>query len=243
MQVTRIDPFTAKVSLGLSSSDPLCVTTASQGRLRAVFLNGSFFGVPDSNLLHLEDGTIRFDRAYCTSVDGYLLDDCRGLSARGQPQPYVTLGATVKNSVTWAGAKDVAFLGDFYVTGISELQGTGRQDPLKRRLLPDAALSSLQIVLRYDNVDVSVPQSYSLMGGALFAPPLPLPPAPPGSTAGRLCEQDVVLTRQPLGDSQGTSSQVCTAINVTAIAPSTYQVSAHSAHRRQKRSDNERSRG
>ena len=237
--MTRIDPFTAKVSLGLTSHDPLCSDSTKRGRLEAVFLNGSFFGLTDSKLLNLEDGSVAFHRPYCTSLDGSPLAGCQSSSIRGRPKKYFTLGATVQNNVSWSGARNVANLGDFYITGIADLQGTGKQAPLRHLLGQGQDLPPLQIGLRFTDIGYGA-GSYSVVSDALFVPrpPLPAPPVvlvpgnvvPPallrrGSVpTTRLCQHNVAATRQPVDDAEGKTSQVCTSFNVKAIAFETYQV-------------------
>jgi hypothetical protein len=70
-QVTRVDPFTAEIALGVTSEGPLCAGSSTEGKLQAVFLTHPFFLSTSSigstpYLLNLEDGSIKFNRPYCS---------------------------------------------------------------------------------------------------------------------------------------------------------------------------------
>lgn len=223
--------------MGVTSQDPLCAGSAAQGVLQTVFLshpfflNNSTFGSSPS-LLNLEDGSITFQRPYCSDPTGSLTS-CQGASILGRPVVNFSMAARVSSSTSWTGTRDVAELGSFFVTGLSDIQGSTPQAPmrrlakeLQRRQLSDAELAGLELGFRFSAIDGSA-SSYSVMAADLYVPPASLPPFNiSGGLDGTLCPNAVVTSRQTTAqDAVAAAPQVCTAFKVEPVAAGTYKVS------------------
>jgi hypothetical protein len=126
-------------------------------------------------------------------------------------------------------------LGSFFITGISDLQGTSPQAPMRRlaktiqrRQLSDADLAALKLGFRFSGIDGTA-ASYAVMAGELFAPDPPLPPFNvTGGPGGALCPNAVITSRNPTAQDTSTPApQVCTAFRVEPVDPTTFQVNSH----------------
>lgn len=223
--------------MGVTSQDPLCAGSADQGVLQAVFLSHPFFLINSTfgsspSLLNLEDGSITFQRPYC-SDPGCTLTSCQGASILGRPMVNFSMAARVSSSTSWTGRRDVASLGSFFITGLSDIQGSTPQAPMRRlatelprRPLSDAELAGLELGFRFSGIDGSA-SSYAVMAADLFVASASLPPFnSSGGTNGTLCPNAVVTSRQTTAqDTVAAAPQVCTAFKVEPVAAGTYKVS------------------
>jgi hypothetical protein len=129
VNVKSVDPYTLEVCLAVDDdSSPACSASSTRGQLRSVFMDSRGFGISDPDDLSIEDGTIELNRPYCkvgTGTAGENLLSCQGQNVSGgvawpTGAPHFNQAFTVRNAVTWIGARR-ASLGCFYVKRVDGL--------------------------------------------------------------------------------------------------------------------------
>lgn len=125
VEVQQLDASTLEVRLSVNDTLPQCVSSSTQGRLRALFFDTMAFGQLPPTHLSFQDGTIRIDPDVCTEVSPASpvnhIVECNGHSVWGLPSggtnsTYFNVGLTVANpnDAAWSNTRN-AVVGIFYV--------------------------------------------------------------------------------------------------------------------------------
>lgn len=176
VEVQLVDSSTLEVRLHVNSTLPQCVSSSTQGRLRALFFDTTAFGGLPPTDLSFQDGTIRLDPNVCTEIGPNIpLKECNGQSVWGLPSggansTYFNVGLTVANpnEAAWNGTRS-ASLGSFYVKNFNGIA-----------LTPPSEGWSVGLV--YSDTD----------GGTVMAPNRAV-------GAARLCTRSPQVPTQPCG--------------------------------------------
>jgi hypothetical protein len=131
VEVQQLDAGTLEVRLSVSDTLPQCVSSSTQGQLRAIFFDTLAFGRLLPTDLSFQDGTIRLDPTVCTETSPASpvnhIVECNGHSVWGLPSggansTYFNVGLTVTNpdEAAWSGTRN-ALVGTFYVKSFNGL--------------------------------------------------------------------------------------------------------------------------